>query len=163
MLCNVSLSNTSPGHLPLFILQVTFFFPQKTIHGNKTGNLAHLFLDTGGHWLDLGDQGGWVETPMRGHRGTGLVHLCSLLLCLLDVLINCLPLGGVHYSSNVNPLKFMYMWIQVCMHVHVSMDASMQMFVSMVYNACVCMRMRVCVYAHMWACAYTYRCMPLLS
>ena len=149
---------------PLFI----HVLPAIILYRYNTGSLAHLFLDTGRHWLDLGDQRGWVETAMRGHRGAGLVHLCSLLLRLLNVLINCLSLGWVHYSSNVNPLEFMCMGVQVFTHDSINTSMCLQCIL------CVCMCVCVwggggggcgcaCTCACVCACVYAHTLVPLLS
>ena len=65
---------------------------------------AHLFLNTAGDRLNLGDEGGRVEAVLGGHGGVGLVHLFSLPLGLLHKLINGATLAGVHYSTHIYTL-----------------------------------------------------------
>ena len=64
---------------------------------------------------------------MGRHTGTRLIDLCPILFSLLDVCVNQLALGGVHYSPHVNTLctcvccvcVYMYATIQVLRLYHV--------------------------------------------
>ena len=69
------------------------------------GVLSHLLLHTAISWLYFSYECGWVETAAGWHGSECLVHLGSLLLCLLHVSINGRTLSWVHDGPHIYTLE----------------------------------------------------------